>query len=169
MKPERRGEQSNGDSPPSLSLRTSSLGTYSRSYESSALSSGAARAFTSSALETLGAPSSIVRDFELAISELTANFIEHGNGSAILVVVDFTNPNWWEVETIGFADNVGHNVTHPDTWSIATPMAQAGRGLGIVREMMDNIIVLSFGPWVSVRCRRRVSTGPGRGTPISST
>jgi anti-sigma regulatory factor (Ser/Thr protein kinase) len=135
---------------PNLSDQSSSLGTYSRSYESTALSSGAARAFTRSALETLGAPSPIVRDFALAISELTANFIEYGNGSAILVVVDFTDPHWWEVQTIGFADNIGHDVTHPDTWSIATSMAPGGRGLGIVRRMMDDIIVLSFGPWVSV-------------------
>lgn len=156
MEPPKRGEQNTGDLPSLLSSRTGSIGNYSRSYESTARSSGAARAFASSALEALGAPPSLVRDYELAISELTTNFIEHGNGSAILVVVDFTDPDWWEVETIGFADNIGHHLTHPDTWSIATPMAESGRGLGIVRRMMDDIIVLSFGPWVSVRCRRRV-------------
>jgi anti-sigma regulatory factor (Ser/Thr protein kinase) len=117
----------------------------------------AARAFISRSLGNHGATRSVLDDFELVVGELTANAIEHGDGANLYVTVDFTDARWWDVEISGSSGEVDEGMHDPGQWRIADPEAESGRGLGITRALMDDIVTNAEAHWLSIRCRRRVA------------
>lgn len=112
----------------------------------------AVRRFVREALEAASAPADVVADFQLVVSELATNAIEHGVGD-VVVEVDGSRPAWWEVtvsSSIG-----GARLRSTREWVIADADAGSGRGLGIVRWLMDEVRVDHVGDRISVRCRMR--------------
>lgn len=119
-------------------------------------SSRAARTFVSAALRAGGATAGVISDYELVVSELTANLIEHGDGSGLTVSIDVADEQWWEVAVVGTTAAVGAPMmAAPATWTLAGPFEPSGRGLGIVRQLMDEVDTDSADGHLTIRCRRR--------------
>ena len=81
---------------------------------------------------------SVVDDLQLIVSELFTNAVEHGSSEAIEVVVT-QRPDCVSVtvDSRGPTPDVG-----PATdWHVAGAEALSGRGLGIVRELADDLVV----------------------------
>jgi len=114
-----------------------------------------ARMFVGDALHRLGAGALIVSDYQLVVSELASNVIEHGDGTDMIVSIDVADPLWWQVEVADGPAFTNGKAPQLDAWVVADPRQFSGRGLGIVRELMDDIVIASSGDHVSVCCRRR--------------
>lgn len=118
-------------------------------------SAQAARKFVGAILGQRSAPDSVVVDFRLVVSELVSNVIEHGDGTVLTVFVDFSDHDWWEIEVVGGIALSSRKIKQPNEWTIAATEEGTGRGLGIVRQLMDEVITNVSDGNVSVRCRRR--------------
>jgi anti-sigma regulatory factor (Ser/Thr protein kinase) len=101
---------------------------------------------------------STLSDLQLIVSELFTNAVEHGVDGTVRVVVhdspDFVGVT---VQSRGPAPEVGE-ATH---WHVAEPSAISGRGLGIVRELADEVVVERKGDdlLVTARCATRDRAG----------
>jgi anti-sigma regulatory factor (Ser/Thr protein kinase) len=133
-------------------------GREARSFASVPVSSRAARGFVSRSLRAHGATDRVVDDFALVVGELTANAIEHGDGADLLVALDFTDTQWWNLEVSGPSDAVATWMDDPEQWRIADPYDDTGRGLGITRALMDDIVTKAEAHWLSITCRQRVAS-----------
>jgi anti-sigma regulatory factor (Ser/Thr protein kinase) len=138
--------------------RIESAAQETRSFASVPASSRAARAFVSNSLRAHGASGQVIDDFTLVVGELTANAIEHGDGADLLVSLDFTDKQWWNLEVSGPSGEVDSQLLEPDQWRIADPDADSGRGLGITRALMDDIVTKAEAHWLRIRCRQRVAS-----------
>ena len=97
-----------------------------------------------------------IRDFALVVSELVTNIIEHGDGTIMVIYLDVADPGWWEVEVVGGSSAASpSSLLQPATWSVAGADAISGRGLGIVRHLMDDVVTGITTGQVSIRCRLR--------------
>ncbi|MDP9464333.1 MAG: ATP-binding protein [Actinomycetota bacterium] len=126
-----------------------------RTFDAVPKSARAARQFVTEILRGHRAPTSMISDYELVVSELATNIIEHGNGSHLVISVNVADPEWWEVEVVGGTSAAPHQVFHPDTWTVAGAAQASGRGLGIVRHLMDHVAADTTDGQISIRCRRR--------------
>jgi anti-sigma regulatory factor (Ser/Thr protein kinase) len=90
-------------------------------------------------------------DLQLIVSELFTNAVEHGVDGTVRVVVHDT-PHFVgvTVQSRGPAPQVGE----ASEWHVAAPTAVSGRGLGIVRELADEVIVERVGDDLFVTARR---------------
>jgi anti-sigma regulatory factor (Ser/Thr protein kinase) len=136
-------------------MNTSAVDREQRTFEPIPTSARAARQFVTETFRAHGADAQLVRDYALVVSELATNIIEHGDGSSLIIYVDVEDPEWWEVEVVGGASTPPAQLLEPTTWSVASADDASGRGLGIVRHLMDEISTGSHAGQVSVRCRRR--------------
>lgn len=118
-------------------------------------SARAARQFVSSTLRAHGAADSVINDYALVVSELATNIIEHGDGSDLVIFLDVADPDWWGMEVVGGATTASPDVLEPASWTVADADEPSGRGLGIVRYLMDEIVTDTADSQVSIRCRRR--------------
>lgn len=134
-----------------------------QSFDAVATSARLARQFAAELLTRHGAPADVTRDFTLVVSELVTNFVEHSNGARVEVSLDLSDRRWWQVEVSGGSGAASKQLPAPETWTLAAAGLISGRGLGIVRQLMDHVVVDVDIPQgrVSVRCRRRRSPGPG--------
>ena len=123
------------------------------------MSAGAARRFVSDTLREHGASNAAIGDFALAVSELATNIIEHGDGSSLTIYVDISDSTCWELEVVGGSCPPESRVLRPDTWAVAAADEKSGRGLGIVRHLMDEISAESTDNEVSIRCRQKRAEG----------
>ncbi|HEY0518032.1 MAG TPA: ATP-binding protein [Ilumatobacteraceae bacterium] len=126
-----------------------------RSFEAVPASARAARQFVVDTLRQQGADEQVVADYALVVSELATNIIEHGDGSALVIYVDAGDPNWWELEVAGGSPGCPDGLREPDTWRVASAEETSGRGLGIVRHLIDDITTGTNAGQASIRCRRR--------------
>jgi anti-sigma regulatory factor (Ser/Thr protein kinase) len=131
-----------------------------QTFESVPTSARAARQFVSETLRLHGAPTGVIGDFALAVSELVTNIIEHGDGSTLVIFLDVADPEWWEIEVVGGGSRPPGRVLDPDSWTVAAADEATGRGLGIVRHLMDEIVTDATDDEVSIRCRQRRVEAP---------
>lgn len=113
-----------------------------------------ARDFVSAALLRRGAPEAVVGDYRLMVSELASNAIQHGAGSELTVIVNDSDPPWWDVAVVCTAAATTQ-LPPPQEWRVADGQQGSGRGLGIVRKLADDVIVGVCGHLISIRCRIR--------------
>jgi anti-sigma regulatory factor (Ser/Thr protein kinase) len=125
-----------------------------RSFPAVAESARAARLFVTEILVREGASSRALDDFQLVVSELVSNVIEHGDGTNLVVYVDGADPDFWEIEVVGGLAADHNMVLHPEDWTIAAADEPAGRGLAIVRHLMDTVTAHVSDGHVSIRCGR---------------
>ncbi len=125
-----------------------------QTFEAVPTSARAARQFVTETLRAHGAGPQLIMDYALVVSELVTNIIEHGDGSRLVIYLDVADPEWWEVEVVGGAPTAPARLLDPDTWTVAGVDDVSGRGLGIVRHLMNDISTGSESGQVSVRCRR---------------
>jgi len=83
-------------------------------------------------------PAEIASDLQLVASELFTNAVEHGNAGTVEISIEST-PEYVGVCVIsgGPSPSVGPIIE----WSVADADAINGRGLGIVRQLADELIV----------------------------
>jgi anti-sigma regulatory factor (Ser/Thr protein kinase) len=125
-----------------------------RSFPAAVQSARAARLFVTEILAREGASTKVLDDFQLVASELASNVIEHGDGTDFVVYVDSTNPDFWEIEVVGGLATDHNPVLHPEEWTIAAADEPSGRGLAIVRYLMDTVTAHISDGRVSIRCGR---------------
>ena len=120
-------------------------------------SARAAREFVRDTLRSHGASNSVITDYALVVSELATNIIEHGDGSDLIVFLDVADPEWWGMEVVGGAASAANRVLvlEPESWTVAAADEPSGRGLGIVRHLVDEIVTDTTDGQISIRCRRR--------------
>ncbi len=118
-------------------------------------SASAARKFVGEILRVREAPVAVVLDFKLVVSELVANAIEHGDGDNLTVRANFSDSQWWEIEVISGLVKNGTKLRQPNDWTVAGNEHSSGRGLGIVRKLMDDVVTEISDGLVNVRCRQR--------------
>jgi anti-sigma regulatory factor (Ser/Thr protein kinase) len=124
-----------------------------RAFPRDASSARAARDFVAAELASMGAPPELIDDFRLAVSELAANAIEYGSDTHIEVSIS-ADEYCWELEVAGAVAS-RRRPPGADTWDVAGPDERSGRGLGIVRKLMDVTSVVEVDGRIAVRCGRR--------------
>jgi anti-sigma regulatory factor (Ser/Thr protein kinase) len=139
-------------------MNSSAVDREQKTFEAVPMSARSARRFVSETLSLHGASAGIVSDYALAVSELASNIIEHGDGPSLVIYVDVTDPEWWDVEVVGSAAAAPHRLPQPDMWRVAGAEEPTGRGLGIVRHLMDDIVTVMTDDEISIRCRKRRAT-----------
>jgi anti-sigma regulatory factor (Ser/Thr protein kinase) len=102
-------------------------------------------------LDALDAPGNVVHDFELAVSELVANMVEYGDGADMTVCID-ADPSQWMMELRG-GSVIPPALRDPDSWSVSGVDEDRGRGLGIVRSVIDTVRVEREEGVVVVHCQ----------------
>jgi anti-sigma regulatory factor (Ser/Thr protein kinase) len=125
-----------------------------RIFEAVPLSARAARQFVTERLRSSGAPVAVVGDYSLVVSELVTNVIEHSEGSHVEIILGLDDPLWWELEVVGGRPAAPKRMLAPELWTVASAHEVSGRGLGIVRQLMDDVVTEIGTDRVSVRCRR---------------
>jgi anti-sigma regulatory factor (Ser/Thr protein kinase) len=125
-----------------------------RSFPAVTESARAARQFVTAVLVREGATSKVLDDFQLVVSELVSNVIEHGDGTNLVVFIDGADPDFWEIEVVGGLATEHNRVLHPQAWTIAAADEPSGRGLAIVRHLMDHVTAEISDGYVSIRCGR---------------
>jgi anti-sigma regulatory factor (Ser/Thr protein kinase) len=126
-----------------------------RWFEATAATPRAAREFVAQELAAQGAPPLVVADFRLIVSELVANAVQHGR-PPVVVAVGADDPTRFEVHVSG--GMLPDEISDPRRWTITGPDAPSGRGLGIVRDRVDEVAVARNADGshvVTCRCRRR--------------
>ncbi len=130
-----------------------------RAFDPVPASAGAARRFVTDLLRLDGAPPAVINDYSLVVSELVTNVIEHSDGSHLEVVLDLADPDWWQLEVAGGRPIAHKQLSAPETWSVAGADEVAGRGLGIVRQLMDDVAIRVDDGQIIVRCRQQRPSG----------
>ncbi len=100
------------------------------------------------------APEMVVSDHVLVTSELATSHIEHRDGASLTVSIDVNDPDWWELK-IGI--DTRWTALAPlllsATWSEAGLLRTSDRGLGVVRYLMDEVMVELQAGQIVTRCR----------------
>jgi len=81
---------------------------------------------------------SIVDDLQLIVSELFTNVVEHGTSELVTLIVERT------ADAVGVTvrgDGPAAGVGPIDEWAVAGAPEIAGRGLGIVRRLADELVI----------------------------
>ena len=125
-----------------------------RSFPAQASAPRAARAFVAERLSAEGATPTVVDDFTLAVSEVVTNAVTHGDDFEVIVVVDTSDAQWWHIEVVNGSPLPAH-LQDAANWKVAPAPAPSGRGLGIVRTLMDEVAVLDAGRGLALRRRRQ--------------
>ena len=136
-------------------MNTNAVDREQHAFEAIPASARAARNFVSNTLRQHEATAKVISDYALVVSELVTNVIEHGDGSMLTIFVDIADPDWWEVEVVGGASGVPAGILHPDSWTVAGAEQASGRGLGIVRHLMDEVESNAVDGQINIRCRCR--------------
>jgi anti-sigma regulatory factor (Ser/Thr protein kinase) len=136
-------------------MNTSAVDREQRTFDAVPTSARAARQFVSETLRGHSASVGAINDMALAVSELATNIIEHGNGSTLVVYVDVADAECWEIEVTGEAAVLSDRLINPRSWAVAGADESSGRGLGIVRHVMDEVSTTTTGNRISIRCRRQ--------------
>jgi anti-sigma regulatory factor (Ser/Thr protein kinase) len=144
-----------GDNEHPAHMNANALDRERQSFAAIPPSARAARQFVATTLRRHDAPTKVISDYALVVSELVTNIIEHGDGSNMVISLDVADPDWWEVEVVGTSATSPSTLLQPDTWTVASADKASGRGLGIVRRLMDEIVAETNAGQVSIRCRCR--------------
>jgi anti-sigma regulatory factor (Ser/Thr protein kinase) len=112
---------------------------------------GAARRFVRKELEGR-VPDEAVSDLMLATSELVTNAFEHGSPQPVRLTVR-SNRDEASITVVSGGEN--GRVPDVDEWSTARADRVSGRGLGIVREIADDIDVERLEGSVAITVHRR--------------
>jgi anti-sigma regulatory factor (Ser/Thr protein kinase) len=113
----------------------------------------AARRFVADRLDGVVADADIVDDLRLAASELVTNAVEHGDPRRVVVELGVETG----VVSLSVTSHSPHdNVAPVSDWAVADAAETAGRGLGIVRTLADDVVVSRGGGRLTITLERRL-------------
>lgn len=127
---------------------------FRRRFPSAPSSARGAREFVSGVLRGAQLDKAAIGEFELIVSELVANAVEHGDGGDVSVHVGVADAAWLNL-TIRSGISRRMPPLDPASWRVAAASQPSGRGLGIVRELAHEIDVVRDGDCLEITCRRR--------------
>ncbi|MDO8388960.1 MAG: ATP-binding protein [Actinomycetota bacterium] len=127
---------------------------HSRSFDAVPFAASEARSFVGVTLRDGGASQRAVDDFRLVVSELVANLVEHGDGAGFDVYVEGPVAGAWVLGIECAVAAAGASLPDPHAWAVADPDEASGRGLGIVRTLMDDITLEAADGRLTIRCIR---------------
>ena len=114
------------------------------------------RRFVELATATLGVAPEIVEDLCLATSELVSNAAEHGPKGHVELDVEVSDHDVSLTVASKTSEPQGKSTLPPvEEWSLSAPQERYGRGLAIVRTIMDDVVVQETDGELRVTCRRR--------------
>jgi anti-sigma regulatory factor (Ser/Thr protein kinase) len=113
---------------------------------------GGARRAVHDYLHRLGVPAGVVDDMQLAVSELVTNAILHGRPGTLRLEVELSRPRGVILRVIN--DGPVAAIPPVEEWRPAHPLAISGRGLGIVRQLVDHAEVVGDEATATVVCHR---------------
>lgn len=90
-------------------------------------------------------------ELELVVSELATNVIDHTTSSTISVTIERTTKEW----LIQVAD-AGDRFVLSDVPTLPPTFERTGRGLFVVRALVDDVEIAETPPSRLIRCRRKV-------------
>ena len=96
-------------------------------------------------------PSDLVDDLELVVAELVTNAVEHGTGSWIVVELGI-DP---DVVSIAVTQEGGSDLGDPTSWIMPPMASRTGRGLALVRILVDAVEWSRSDNLIKVRVDRR--------------
>ena len=96
-----------------------------------------------------------VADLELVVAELVTNAVEHGTGSWVVVECD-VDPI---VVTISVINGGACDLGDPSDWIMPPADSIAGRGLALVRTLVDDVDWFETDGQMQVRVVRRHGVG----------
>ena len=99
-------------------------------------------------VENAGGDADVADDLELVVSELATNVIEHTSSDTITVDIERTHAAW----VIEVADVDDRSLLDDVTLPPATSLT--GRGLFVVRSLVDTLDVIETATARAVRCMR---------------
>jgi len=127
-----------------------------RVFAARATSASDARAFASAVLSQDVADgkidAAIVDTVRLVVSELVSNAVQHGQrDDEVRVAFDLSDERCLVIEVAG-GRRLPADRADPAGWKIAPPDGASGRGLGIVRSLVDDVHAATIDGVVVVRC-----------------
>ncbi len=117
--------------------------------------SSAARRFVIEWMTERGAGRRDIDDMALAASELTANVVQHGDAEQVRLRMVDSDPLCWTLEVAGGRHDLPAHLRDPSLWTISRPDRSSGRGLGIVRTVVDEVEVVDGHEGTTIRCHHR--------------
>lgn len=99
--------------------------------------------------EGVNAPDDVVADLELVVSELSTNVIQHSGADEVTVSLRHHDGSW-QVD-------VHHFEGLRDLSSVVSPphSSTSGRGIMVVRALMDDVEIIEEAGGTLIRCTRR--------------
>ena len=104
-------------------------------------------------VESAGGDETTTDDLELVVSELATNVLDHTTSPNIPIVIERTSEGW----VIGAAD-VADQFVLADVATLPATSERTGRGLFVVRSLVDELEIFETPTSRAVRCHR-ASTG----------
>ncbi len=103
-------------------------------------------------IESAGGNRSTADDLELVVSELATNVIEHTASPTITVTIERT-PQAWMIEV----SDVEDPFVLSDVAVLPAISGRAGRGLFVVRSLVDDLEIVETPTSRALRCRRQLT------------
>ena len=97
----------------------------------------------------------IVDDLILVVAELVTNAVEHGSGSWVAIRCD-VDPT---AVSIMVTQDGEADLGDPSSWTMPPPASASGRGLALVRGLVDRVDWSASGGQLTVRVDRRHAIG----------
>jgi len=138
----------------SIEMNSEQVARQSRSFDAVPFAASEARSFVAVALRDAGASSRVIDDFRLVVSELVANIVEYGDGTGFDVYVESGATGPWVLGIECAVSAAGVSLPNPEAWAVADPDEASGRGLGIVRALMDDVTLAAVEGRLAIRCSR---------------
>jgi anti-sigma regulatory factor (Ser/Thr protein kinase) len=113
---------------------------------------GGARHAVHDYLHRRGVPAGVVDDLQLVVSELVTNAILHGRPGTLELAVELSRPRRVVVRVTN--DGPAAAIPPVAEWRPASALAISGRGLGIVRQLVDHADVVGDEASTTVVCHR---------------
>jgi len=123
------------------------------SFSSTPLSTRDAREFVAHQLQRVKAAPTMIADFELMVSELVANAVQHGDGGDLWVRLAIDDRACCTL-TISSGLATAIPPIDPSRWGLAPAHHSSGRGLGIVRRLAHEVRLAASGGRLEITCRQ---------------
>lgn len=110
------------------------------------------RRFVRGYVESTGGDPTTADDLTLVVSELATNVIEHTTSATITVTIE-RGPEAWMIEVA----DVEQPFVLSEVPTLPTSSEHTGRGLFVVRSLVDDLEVVETPTSHAVRCHRKVT------------